>query len=76
MFHKSDDLLKWQKPSIRIFEEPGQGKDDQAIGDHPDVVVSGDRAFIYHLTNPGIMKLNPAPPHTVEGRRSDKGCRT
>ena len=68
--YQSDNLLEWNKQSTRILEEPGKGKDDQAIGGHPDVVVSGDRAFIYYFTHPGRAAANPAPAQSVEARRS------
>ena len=68
--HSSNDLNNWKRQSKRILEEPGKEKDDQAIGGHPDVVVSGDRAFIYYFTHPGRTKINPALPQSVEARRS------
>lgn len=66
----SDDLLHWTKQATRILEEPGTGKDDGAIGGHGDVVVSGDKAYVYYFTHPGRTKTNPAPPSSVAARRS------
>lgn len=57
---QSDDLLTWKKQSTRVLEEPGKGKDDQAIGGHCDVVVNNDRAYIFYFTHPGRSKLTPA----------------
>ncbi len=68
--YQSDDLLKWKKQLTRLLEEPGTGKDDQAIGGHCDVVVNNDRAYIFYFTHPGRSKANPAPAQSVEARRS------
>jgi predicted GH43/DUF377 family glycosyl hydrolase len=66
----SDDLLNWIKQSKRILEEPGKGKDDQAIGGHCDVVLSNDRAFLYYFTHPGRSKANPAAKGSFDEKRS------
>ncbi|WP_242692245.1 family 43 glycosylhydrolase [Aridibaculum aurantiacum] len=68
--YQSNDLLKWKKQTTRILEEPGEGAEDAAIGGHPDVVVSGDRAYIYYFTHPGRSKANPAPNNSVDAKRS------
>ena len=66
----SDDLLQWTKQATRILEQPGKGKDDQAIGGHADVVVNNDRVFVFYFTHPGRQKTNPATPGSTAGRRS------
>lgn len=66
----SDNLLEWKKQSARILEQPGIGKDDQAIGGHCDVVVNNGRAFIYYFTHPGRSKANPAAPGSFDDKRS------
>lgn len=68
--YSSDDLLTWKKQAPRILEEPGKGKDDQAIGGHCDVVVNSGRAFVYYFTHPGRSKANPAAKESVEDKRS------
>ena len=60
--YQSGDLLTWKKQQARLLEEPGKGKDDQAIGGHCDVVVNNDRAYIFYFTHPGRSKL--APPQS------------
>lgn len=67
---RSDDLLHWTKQPNRILEEPGTGKDDGAIGGHCDVVVNGDKAYVYYFTHPGRTKVNPAPPSSFAAKRS------
>ncbi len=53
--YSSDDGLKWNRqPGANLLQTWGVGKDDQDIGRHCDVVVSGDRAFLYYFTHPGI----------------------
>jgi sucrose-6-phosphate hydrolase SacC (GH32 family) len=51
--YSSDDLLKWTRQSKYILEAPGTGADDGVIGQHPDVLVSGERAFLFYFTHPG-----------------------
>jgi len=68
--YSSDDLLKWIKQPNRILENPGKGKDDQAIGGHCDVVVNNGRAFVYYFTHPGRSKANPAAKGSFEDKRS------
>lgn len=66
----SDDLLNWKKQPQRILEEPGTGKDDQAIGGHCDVVVNDGRAYVYYFTHPGRSKANPAAKGSFDDKRS------
>jgi hypothetical protein len=68
--YSSDDWLNWKRQDERLVELPGTGKDDQAIGGHADVVVNGDRAFLFYFTHPGRSKANPAPADSFESRRS------
>lgn len=49
----SDDLLKWTRQPKQILETPGRGADDAVKGGHADVVVSGERAFLFYFTHPG-----------------------
>lgn len=64
----SDDLTNWRKQPNRILEMPGKGPEDQAIGGHADVVVNGDRAYVFYFTHPG-RKAKGLPDGT-ETRRS------
>ncbi|MEO7309705.1 MAG: family 43 glycosylhydrolase [Chitinophagaceae bacterium] len=66
----SDDLLNWTKQPRRILENPGKGLDDQAIGGHCDVIINGDRAFVYYFTHPGRNKINPPSKDPAAMRRS------
>jgi sucrose-6-phosphate hydrolase SacC (GH32 family) len=53
VFYSSDDALKWTRQPTRILEQPGKGADDQVKGGHADVLVSGERAFLFYFTHPG-----------------------
>lgn len=66
----SADLLQWTKQATRILEQPGKGKDDQAIGGHADVVVNEDRVFVFYFTHPGRQKSQPATHGSTADRRS------
>jgi hypothetical protein len=66
--YSSNDLTNWTKQPKRILEEPGKGTQDQAIGGHADVVVQGDRAYVFYFTHPGRTALKL--PDGTETRRS------
>ncbi len=66
----STDLLNWKKQPHRILENPGIGKDDQAIGGHCDVLVNNGNAFVYYFTHPGRSKASPALKGSFDDKRS------
>ena len=68
--YHSTDLRHWQAQPGRLLEAPGQGRDDQAVGGHPDVVVSGSRAYLFYFTHPGRSKASPAPANSIAAKRS------
>jgi hypothetical protein len=51
--YSSDDYVNWIRQEKNILQEPGKGADDKVMGGHPDIVVSGDRAYIFYFTHPG-----------------------
>ena len=51
--YDSEDALHWKRQASNLLANPGQGVDDQVKGGHPDVVVSGGRAFLFYFTHPG-----------------------
>ncbi|WP_258104207.1 family 43 glycosylhydrolase [Marinoscillum sp. MHG1-6] len=65
----SNDLENWQKQENRILQRPGKYTDDRVKGQHPDVVVQGEKAFIYYFTHPGKTPEN-AGIDNYETRRS------
>lgn len=66
--YSSDDLQHWKRQQERLVEKPGKGPEDQAIGGHADVVVSGKRAFLFYFTHPG--RTTKPFPDNKETRRS------
>ena len=67
--YRSADARTWKRQSGNLLETPGQGVDDQVMGGHADVVVSGDRAFLFYFTHPG-RRGPDAKKDDVEQRRS------
>lgn len=67
--YRSDDLRDWTRQPGNLLEQPGRGPDDQAMGGHPDVVVNGDRAFLFYFTHPGRVGA-AAHQDGLEQRRS------
>jgi len=56
--YSSEDFVTWQKQEKNILREPGRGLDDNVIGQHPDIVVTGDKAYIFYFTHPGRIPDN------------------
>ena len=66
---RSADALHWDKQPTNLLAKPGTGADDGVMGGHPDVVVSGDRAFLFYFTHPG-RRGDGAKADQTEQRRS------
>ena len=52
---RSDDAVNWVQQEHNLLQEPGTGPYDDVKGNHCDVVVRGDHAYIYyfcHLSRP------------------------
>lgn len=68
--YRSDDALNWtRQPGGNLLEQPGHGADDEVKGGHADVVVSGERAFLFYFTHPGRRGAGERND-TTEQRRS------
>jgi GH43 family beta-xylosidase len=50
--YSSDDGQQWTRQAGNLLETPGKGADDQVKGQHADVVVSGNRAWLFYFTHP------------------------
>lgn len=59
--YRSTDAENWTRQEGNILQKPGKGKDDKVMGNHCDVVVLGERAYIYYFTHPDRTK--PAGPN-------------
>jgi hypothetical protein len=51
MVLRSDDALRWTEQPGYILGEAGRAATDRNKGQHADVVVDGDRAFIYYFVH-------------------------
>ena len=60
---RSDDASHWSKQPTNLVATPGNGPDDHDIGRHCDVVVSGDRAYLFYFTHPGLHGDGDAHDH-------------
>ena len=65
--YRSEDGLTWTRQPGNLLEAPGKGADDQVKGAHADVVVTGDRAWLFYFTHPGRKDTKA---DTYETRRS------
>ena len=52
--YRSTDAATWSRQESSLLDVPGKGIDDQNGGHHPEVIVSGGRAFLYYFVHPGI----------------------
>ncbi len=50
--YRSDDAVSWARVGT-LLQAPGTGPDDKAVGHHPEVILSGDRAYLFYFTHPG-----------------------
>jgi hypothetical protein len=55
--YRSDDSVNWSRVGT-LLDQPGTGPDDKAVGKHPDIILSADRAYLFYFTHPGT-----APSH-------------
>lgn len=68
--YSSDDLVNWKRQKNNILQLPGTGADDKVIGGHADVVVSGNKAYIFYFTHPGRIPENKGINNTETKRSS------
>jgi hypothetical protein len=64
--YRSDDALDWSRVGT-LLQTPGTGPDDTGAGHHPDVILSGDRAYLFYFVQPGTSAIPGGPP---DNRRS------
>ncbi|MCX6334721.1 MAG: glycosyl hydrolase [Bacteroidia bacterium] len=68
--YSSGDFVTWKRQEKNILQEPGKGPDDGVKGQHPDIVVNGDRAFIIYFTHFGQAKGYLGVTDFSQSRRS------
>ncbi len=61
--YRSVDTLAWtRQPGENLLAGNGRGPDDTGIGAHADVVVDGNRAWIFYFTHPErVVGAEPKP---------------
>jgi hypothetical protein len=53
--YRSDDALQWSRVGT-LLQKPGTGPDDTAVGHHPEVILSNDRAYLFYFTHPDSVR--------------------
>jgi hypothetical protein len=64
--YSSDEGLKWSAQGDRLLDTPGHIPTDRSIGHHCDVVVNGDRAFIFYFTHQEGADEVASLPHSAQ----------
>lgn len=52
--YSSSDAKQWSRQEENLLVGPGEGLDDQNSGHHPEVLINGDRAFLYYFVHPNV----------------------
>lgn len=50
--YRSDDTKTWTRQEGNLLGVPGKGVDDGVMGNHCEVLVHGEHAYIYYFTHP------------------------
>lgn len=72
--YRSDDAIKWERQGM-ILDKNGTRPEDSPTGAHADVVVAGEKAYIFYFTHPGrkthfAATLQPDGTYTYDEKRS------
>lgn len=67
--YSSNNFIDWNRQEKNILQTAGTGEDDKVMGGHPDVLVNGDKAYIFYFTHPGRTPENKGIDN-YETRRS------
>ncbi|MDO5570429.1 MAG: family 43 glycosylhydrolase [Bacteroidales bacterium] len=62
--YRSEDLKNWEKQNL-ILDKPASRPDDGPQGAHGDVVVVGDKAYVFYFTHPGRKSHTDAPNNEI-----------
>jgi hypothetical protein len=65
--YRSPDARTWTRQAQNILRDPGKRPDDNAMGNHADILVQGDEAWIFYFVHPGRGPGMPAPARSVAG---------
>jgi beta-xylosidase len=64
--YRSDNAADWERVGT-MLQDRGTGPDDTGVGHHPDVILSGGRAYLFYFVQPGTSATPGGP---VDRRRS------
>ncbi len=62
--YHSTDALHWQPQTAKLLDVPGKLPTDRSYGHHLDVVVHGDRAFLFYFMHQIDADLDPKLTHS------------
>ncbi|NLM26510.1 MAG: glycosyl hydrolase [Firmicutes bacterium] len=71
--YQSDDFTNWTRCGENILREPGKRPEDSSIGNHADVLVINDQAYIFYFVHPEFPKeerRNRTKPLTYKEART------
>jgi hypothetical protein len=69
--YRSDDALTWERQTASLLDIPGKGTDDQNGGHHPEVILSGDRAYLFYFVHLGVPNPKRSSIQVVELKYAD-----
>lgn len=61
--NKDAQAYEWRAQAGRLLATPGAARTDRAKGQHADVIVNGDRAFLFYFTHQENEPENARDPH-------------
>lgn len=64
--YRSEDGLHWTPQVSRLLETPGTMPTDRTYGHHCDVVLRGDRAFLFYFTHQEGPDEDKSLPHSAQ----------
>jgi hypothetical protein len=64
--YHSADALHWTGQATKLLDQPGKTPTDRSLGHHVDVVVHGDRAFLYYFTHQEGADEVATLPHSAD----------
>ncbi len=67
---RSSDAENWEAQADNLLQAPGHGNEDQVQGQHADVLVNKDRAYLFYFTHPGRRGPDANRDQTEQRRSS------
>ncbi|MCL2404658.1 MAG: glycosyl hydrolase [Defluviitaleaceae bacterium] len=71
--YKSEDFANWERTGV-ILREGGSREWDNVMGQHADVLVCGENAYIFYFTHPFHKNENRRKPGFVMGEDEHRTC--